>query len=127
MLVGQVLRPQATHRRHERLRIPRQVERKPVGTALVRTRQPVDHRHRHQAPRAHRQQQRRQPGHISDPANAEVPGDRQQGDVPGQQRARGQHRIDAQHPPQVAVHVMRKLVGQDHLDLVIGILREQRV
>ena len=38
-----------------------------------------------------------------------------------------EHGLDGDRPPDVEVHVVRQLVRQDRLDLVVGVLRDERV
>ena len=53
------LRAETPHRRHERRRIARQIEREPIGASLERARHRVRHGHHHQRHRSRREHQQR--------------------------------------------------------------------
>ena len=64
MLLGEVLRAEALHRRDERRRLPREVEREAIGAALVPARHGERQRQQHHRHGARREQQQRQAGRV---------------------------------------------------------------
>ncbi len=127
MLLRQILRRQAFHRRDECGRIARERQREAIGAALIRARHRVrdrDHDERHSAGREHEQRQAGDVSHAAQREHRREAGQRARCEV----EAREDQRALEDNPlPDIAVHVMRELVREDDFDFLVGVLGQHRV
>ena len=128
LLFGEILCRQPLHRGDERRRVPRHRQRVAIGAALVRARERVRHRHQRQRDRARGEHAaaaapRRRPC----PRRPSARRKRAEHEIGHEAAERDQHGLDDDRRPDIAIDVMRELVRQDHFDLVIRVLGQQRV
>ena len=126
-LLGEVLRRQAAEGAHEGGGVPRQVDGEAIGAPLVRSRQRVGQRRDGQRHRPGRECDDRQAGHVGGTAQAERAREPLERTVGGIEAGGYDERLQREPRPEIAVHVVRQLVREDHFDLVVGVGLEQRV
>ena len=127
MLLGQVARPEPLHGRDERRHVARHLESIAIGAPLVCPGQRVGQRAQRDRRRSARKREKRQRGNVRLARNAETANARGQYEVGKKEAERHQRRFDRNAGPHIAMHVMRELVREDDLDLIIGVIGQQRV